>query len=110
MGYPRGLEDEAADGYEDHRRSDSQNCTLVRTVTVFLSASRSCVSLVELQKIDRSLAIVLETEQTADRPNLCLKSRAQISDGPGRRSFIAHGKNLRRKFSALPWLKTIEWE
>jgi hypothetical protein len=32
------------------------------------------------KKIDRLMPIVAETEQIADRRNLCLKSRARISD------------------------------
>jgi hypothetical protein len=43
-------------------------------------------------KIDRSMSIVAETEQIADHRNLPLKSGAQISDGSGRRFFIARGK------------------
>jgi hypothetical protein len=38
----------------------------------------------ELQKIDRSVPIVTETGQAADRRNSRLKSRAQIFDGPVR--------------------------
>jgi hypothetical protein len=47
------------------------------------------------KKIDRLMPIVAETEQIADRRNLCLKSRAQFSDGSERRFFVARRKNLR---------------
>jgi hypothetical protein len=39
-----------------------------------------------------------------------LKSRARISDGPGRRFFVGPGENLRRKINALLCAKMIEWE
>jgi hypothetical protein len=64
----------------------------------------------EISKIDRSLSIVAETEPILDRRNFPLNSRAQISDGSARRFFVARRKNLRWEISALPWLKTIEWE
>jgi hypothetical protein len=49
----------------------------------------------EFQKIDRSMPIVAETEQIADRRNSCLESRAQFSDGSARRFFVVRRKNLR---------------
>jgi hypothetical protein len=39
----------------------------------------------ESQRIDRSIPIVTETEQIADRRNSSLNSRAQISDGSAAR-------------------------
>jgi hypothetical protein len=47
------------------------------------------------RKIDQLMPIVAEIEQIPSRRNSRLKSRAQISDGSGRRLFIARGKNLR---------------
>jgi hypothetical protein len=46
-------------------------------------------------KIDQLIPIVAETEQIPNRRNSPLNSRAQISDGSGRRFFIASRKNLR---------------
>jgi hypothetical protein len=48
------------------------------------------------RKIDRSMPIVAETEQIAERRNSPLNSRARISDGPGIRFFI-----MRRKFALI---------
>jgi hypothetical protein len=42
----------------------------------------------EIAKIDRLVPIVAETEQILNRRIFSLKSRAQISDGSGRRCFI----------------------
>jgi hypothetical protein len=76
---------------------------------LFWVMRRSCV-IDEFEKIDRLVPIAAETRQLADRQNFSLKSTAQISDGSWRRVFLARRKNLRRKISALPWLKMIEWE
>jgi hypothetical protein len=44
------------------------------------------------RKFDQSLPIVAETEQIPNRRNSPLNSRAQISDGSGRRFIVVHGK------------------
>lgn len=49
----------------------------------------------EGSEIDRMIPIVAEIEQVAYRQNLSLNSRAQISDGSGRRSLLVRRKNLR---------------
>jgi hypothetical protein len=64
----------------------------------------------EFEKIDRSPPIVAEIELTPNGRNSLLKSGARISDGSGRRFFVVRKKYLRRKISALRWLRTIEWE
>jgi hypothetical protein len=46
-------------------------------------------------KIDQLMPIVAETEQIPNRRNSLLKSRAQISDGSGRRFFLVRRKKLR---------------
>jgi len=61
-------------------------------------------------KIDQSIPIVTEIEQIADRRNLRLRSRARISDGPGRRFFVGPAGKLRCKINALLCAKIIEWE
>lgn len=43
---------------------------------------------------DQSMPIVAETVQIPSRRNSSLNSRAQFSDGPGRRFFVVRGKNL----------------
>jgi hypothetical protein len=50
----------------------------------------------EMSKIDRSMPIVAETQQILNRRNSPLNSRAEISDGSGRRFFVVRRKNLRR--------------
>jgi hypothetical protein len=47
-------------------------------------------------EIDRLMPIAAEAEQIADRRNSCLKSRARISDGSGRRCLT-----VRRKICAI---------
>src|SRR3981081_2721022 len=44
------------------------------------------------RKIDRSISIVCETEQIADRRNSPLNSRARTYDGSGIRFFVVSGK------------------
>jgi hypothetical protein len=61
-------------------------------------------------QIDQSISIMGENEQIPNPRKFPLNSRAQISDGSMRRFFAVLGRNLRWKISALPWLKTIEWE
>jgi hypothetical protein len=77
---------------------------------LFLQPSQQCCCGRWTWKIDQSTPIVAEIEQIADRRNLRLKSRARISDGPGRRFFVGPGENLRRKINALLCAKMIEWE
>jgi hypothetical protein len=43
-------------------------------------------------KTDRLMPIVAETERIPNRPNSTLDSRAQISDGSGRRFFLLCGR------------------
>jgi hypothetical protein len=62
------------------------------TLTVFFPPTRAPCVLGELKKIDRSMPIVAETEQVADRRNFCLNSRSKFSDGSGRRFFAAAEK------------------
>jgi hypothetical protein len=64
-------------------------------VTVFFGVAGVDPSAAISEKIDRSMPIVLETEQIADRRNSSLNSRAQISDGSGIRFFGMRGKKLR---------------
>jgi hypothetical protein len=64
-------------------------------VTVFFHRSDSAYHSPGFKKIDRSMLIVAETEQIADRRNSLLKSRVQIFDGSGRRFFTVRRKNLR---------------
>jgi hypothetical protein len=64
-------------------------------VTVFFHRGDSAYHLPGFKKIDRLMLIVAETMQITDRRNSCLKSRAQIFDGSGRRFFIVRRKNLR---------------
>jgi hypothetical protein len=60
---------------------------VVRSVTAFSPES---------SEIDQLIAIVVETEQISNCQNLPLNSRAQISDGSERRSFV-----VRKKFTQL---------
>jgi len=69
---------------------------LYAVMTVFSRVARADCSLDRSQKIDKSLPIVPEAELVADRRNSRLKSRAQISDGSGRRRFV-----VRRKVCAV---------
>jgi hypothetical protein len=55
--------------------------------------------------IDQSMPIVAETEQIAERRNSPLNSRAQISDGSGRRFFIVCRKNCARNSTCYDHLK-----
>jgi hypothetical protein len=60
--------------------------------------------------IDQSTPIVVETEQISNRRNSPLNSRAEISDGLGKRFFVVCRKNLYLEFNALRSLRIIEWE
>jgi hypothetical protein len=77
--------------------------------TVFFDWSDAII-LAEIPKTDRLIRIVGETQQIPNRRISPLNSRAQISDGSGRRFFVVRGKSLRCQINALPWRKTIEWE
>lgn len=55
----------------------------------------------ETLKIERSLPIMVETEQIPNRRNSLLKSKAQISDGLESRFLIVRRKILRCWISAL---------
>jgi hypothetical protein len=63
-----------------------------------------------IPKVGQTIPIVAETDQIANRGIFRLKSRAQISDGSGRRFFVAGMKSLRREIKALRYSRTIEWE
>jgi hypothetical protein len=62
------------------------------------------------EKIGRLSAIVVEASEHLNRGNSPSNSRAQISDGSGRRFFMVCRKNLCAEFNALRSLGTIEWE
>ncbi|HVV27288.1 MAG TPA: hypothetical protein VHC40_04920 [Rhizomicrobium sp.] len=105
-------------GGDDDRQPDAWYDEAVRAllalsqsmVTVFLETAATVWLAVGQRKIDRSMPIVAEAIHITDRRNSCLKSKARISDGSGRRFFVALRKNLRLKSNTLPWLRIIEWE
>src|SRR5438067_417559 len=74
------------------RRDWTKNAPVAWTVTVFFSARRFGLHSLGFKKIDRTSAIVAETEQIPNRGNSSLSSRAQISDGSGSRFFFVRGK------------------
>jgi hypothetical protein len=96
----------------------------LRPVDLQIQFDRTCPSLtdglfctkpmtsfpLEISKIGRSMPIVAETEQIADRRNSPLNSRAQFFDGSERRFFLVRRRNLRSHIKGLLWPKTIEWE
>jgi hypothetical protein len=63
-------------------------------VTVFFQRGVSAYIRQAFKKIDRSSAIVAETEQIPNRRNSPLNSRVQISDGSGSRFFVVQGKTF----------------
>jgi hypothetical protein len=78
--------------------------------TAFFSLFDRTIFLREMSEIDRLVPIVAETTQILNCRDFPLNSRAQISDGSGRRFFVVRRKNLRLEFNALRSLKNIEWE
>jgi hypothetical protein len=62
------------------------------TADGLFSAKRIAPLSPQISEIDQLMPIVAETEQIPNRRNSPLNSRAQISDGPRRRFFIASGK------------------
>jgi hypothetical protein len=61
---------------------------------LFFHRGVSAYHSVGFKKIDRSSAIVAETEQIPNRENSPLNSRAQILDGSGSRFFVVRGENF----------------
>jgi hypothetical protein len=53
---------------------------------------------------------VAENRADFESPKFPLKSKAQISDGPGGRFFVMRGKRFSCQIDALLSLKIIEWE
>ena len=60
-------------------------------------------------KIGRSMAIVAETERIPNRRNSPLNSRAQISDGSGRRFLMVRQKIFCCWINVLLPLRTTGW-
>jgi hypothetical protein len=123
-----GSDGEAACQFASNRDpifASNQPIAIAREFTAMMQLQRLCCERVDglfalprpagrddlsRKKIDRSMSIVSEAEQIADRRNSPWKSRARISDGSRRRCLVPRREYLRRQIKALPWLRTIEWE
>jgi hypothetical protein len=63
-------------------------------LTVFFASRRFVGSLQRVLEIDRSMPTVAENRADFESPKFPLKSKAQISDGPGGRLFVMRGKRF----------------
>jgi hypothetical protein len=63
-------------------------------LTVFFGRNSAAVRAADSERIDQWMPIVRETERALNQRNSSLNSRAEISDGSGRRFFVVRRKNL----------------
>jgi hypothetical protein len=89
----------------DGQGAGGLSALMIATVTVFFHWRALITFSMSFKKIDRSIPIVPETEQIANRGIFRLKTRRRISDGSRGRCFDACWENLRREFKALPRLQ-----
>jgi hypothetical protein len=63
-------------------------------LTVFFGRNSAAVRAADSERIDQWMPIFRETERALNQRNSSLNSRAEISDGSGRRFFVVRRKNL----------------